>query len=146
MRTSGGASWKTHRPVLKIPKPLLFFCVSIVGVGVDITTGALVLLNESSTVFWATAAGLIAGMIVTYFLHEIITFNQGEVALSFSRFFKYCTSSVLVLGVRFVCLTVFTHFIPDDYFWNLVSLIGASGVSFVTNYFVSNLLVFKRNE
>lgn len=86
--------------------------------------------------------GVLAGAIVVYIGHEYWTFAQEDPGVSRQRFTKFCLTVAGVLVARGLIVgameRLFGEAIPM-----LVILTLAVGVTFVLNYVVSRLWVFR---
>lgn len=120
-----------------------FFCVSVVGVAVDIAVAYAVVLLLAAPLWLAAAAGFTAAAAGNYILHEVWTFRrEGAPSLSITRAFYYFVSSGFTLLSRLAVVAWLSIWVPRDH--ALAILVGGAAVSFFVNYLISKFFVFSK--
>jgi putative flippase GtrA len=120
-----------------------FFLVSLGGVGGDIslawTLYSVVGIPLSLSVF----ISLSCAAVLMYFFHEFWTFRRNATQFSFRRLRQFMATSFLVLFVRWVFLWIMHNPLGFGEQMALLQLTGAAGVSFLVNYAVSRVVIFR---
>lgn len=119
---------------------LLYTGLTLGGLLVDLTVANTLIYLFSFHVMVGGAFGLLAGAITNYFIHITITFRHRFLSPSWKNFFKYLQTCLFGAGCRLFLLALFAAFsdLPS-----YLSLILATGLSFLVNYLLAKFYVFK---
>ncbi|MDG3438844.1 GtrA family protein [Nitrospirillum amazonense] len=141
--TNGRGS--TGTATLLSPELMRFALVIGGGLVVDLTVGSIIVNVAGLSLTVGSAAGLLTGAVFNYILHELWTFRprQGGNGLSTKRASLYLMTSLIGLCVRLGLVTAM-YTLATSHLANLAVLVAAAGASFVVNYLLSRLVVFRR--
>lgn len=118
---------------------LRFFLVVCFGLAADLGVALLLVKASGMTMWLAAAFGFTAGASVTYLLHELWTFRDGERRLSRRR----ATSYLGVLGATFAARVGTVAILSSFMDRSVAVFIIAMGMSFLIHYTLSRSLVFR---
>lgn len=126
-----------------LAEPTRFLAVAVIGLAVDLAIAWTLAKPLGIPLGIAATAGFAVAAAMNYALHELWTFQSGARRLSFIRSAQYIGVLGLTLAVRLAALAALVHlFTPER--WTLVVLGFAASISFVVNYAVSKIFVFRR--
>nr|MBI1228756.1 GtrA family protein [Cytophagales bacterium] len=123
---------------------LRFFCVSLVGVVVDIAIAYTIVITFDAALWLSAAVGFISGALINYVLHELWTFKSQMRKLSKNRAAYFLTMSSIALIIRLTSVIALEYFFSS--FHDLAILVLAVGISFCFNYLSAKFLVFSSKE
>lgn len=127
---------------------LRFFFVSCCCGAVDAFVGLMSFNWGGLSLFPSTIAGVVAGGIVGYILHEVWTFKSGKRFL-LPRFLSFCSSATFLLLLRWGLIWVYEQYalpqipLAEHVLAGNLMYIVSLGFSFVTNYCICRLFIWK---
>ncbi len=121
---------------------LRFTAVAVAGLIVDISLAWVLSAVLGLDLVLAAAAGFFAGAALNYLLHEFWTFRHGEHQLSLRRILRYGGALGATLATRLAVVYGLSQVLNAAQN-QLVILLLATVLSFVVNYLLSKLFVFR---
>jgi len=120
---------------------LKFACVGFIGTGLHLIV--LYVFTEFFGIYYIVSSifGFCLGVTNNFILNKIWTFKEKLRHLVVKKYYKYFTLNVILLFINLSILYSLTEFLQVYY---LLSQIIAVGFSFLINFFVSKLWIFKR--
>ncbi|MEA1650310.1 GtrA family protein [Nitrospirillum sp. BR 11164] len=127
------------------PELIRFASVTGAGLIVDLTVASIIVNVANLPLAAGTVSGFITGAIFNYILHELWTFSPGRTGrgLSTERASLYLMTALVGLGVRLGLVAAISP-LATSHVMNLAVLVAAAGASFVINYLLSRLVVYRR--
>lgn len=122
---------------------LRFGIVSVLGLGFDLSTAWGLAEFAGVSLVAAAFLGFMIGAGVNYLLHEIWTFRSATRRLSGRRWLLYLASLAVILLTRITIIALLERLFLTRVGYEFVTLLNATGVSFVVNYILSKNLVFR---
>lgn len=128
---------------------LRFFFVSCCCGAVDASVGLMSFNWGGLSLFKSTIAGVVAGGVVGYILHEVWTFKSGKRFL-LPRFISFSTSATFLLLLRWGLIWIYERYalphipLSEQVLADNLMYIVSLGFSFVTNYCICRLLIWKK--
>lgn len=115
----------------RLPQPMRFGVLALVGTGVDILVTAIIQQGAGWPLFWAAIAGYLSGNVTNYALHSRYVYHLKHV-WDARRYVKYLIATLGGLVARLLAVTVLVWCgAPQD---SLVTLLAAVAASFTINY------------
>lgn len=120
-----------------------FGVVSVAGVIVDIAVGWFLATELGMPLTLAAAIGFMVAAALNYVLHARWTFAGAATSLSVRRGGLYLLSLGATLATRLGVVALLQQLMPDGQLKPLLVLVPAIGASFLVNFLLNKLLVFR---
>lgn len=126
------------------PELARFVTVAVIGLIADIATAWLLWTLLGLKLIMSAGIGFLVGALVNYLLHELWTFKRAESQVSVHRLTRYGVALGATLAAR-LCAVYLLSRMFDAELYALHILILATGLSFIVNYAITKMFVFKSN-
>lgn len=124
-----------------------FFLISLVGVVFDLAVGTALLFFVTQSTYFACLSGFCSGLVIAYIGHQKFTFGTRTSPLELKRFVTFACCSILIIGIRFAVISIATEAVSiTSPIANALLLLIATGVSFVANFVISKVVIFKKHS
>ena len=120
-----------------------FGIVSVIGMVVDVAIGWFLSAGAGMPLTLAATTGFVVAAALNYMLHARWTFADATNGLSAWRGGLYLLTLGTTLATRLGVVAVLQAVVPDGPFKPLLALVPAIGASFVVNFLLNKLLVFR---
>ncbi|WP_047147105.1 GtrA family protein [Aquamicrobium sp. LC103] len=121
---------------------LRYATVVVIGYGIDLLMSIFAIRNLSFSLPAASATGFLLAFLLNYVLHEFWTFRRDHSGLSLLRFVQSLGAALLALALRVGFLAALGSLVMTEYA-QYAMLIAAAGFSFLVNYALLRLAVFR---